>query len=348
MGTHINGVVCHGKCFQKKSGHELGIADTAWQATRLSGIDSLEEQDEGRMKVALFSDVHGRLRIMLHLLQCWQMEHRTMLDAALLAGDVGCFPDVSRFDKATRRWIERDPDEAGFPEYFMQPRSEIEDVFQGEPAHGEFSAVRCPVFMVAGNHEDFEFLNNCRNSGPAQGMPKHTFPVDCYGRIHCIENGQIVRIEGQDGTSLRIAGLWGVEKAADHEPKKISAKAATQLMGNGQGSFDLLVTHDAPNHSYLGHASSETISVVLEMCRPPLHLFGHAHPVNGQHEFFTEHIPTHSWIFEDVCFGKQCTGNLERAMGLLTWNSPEDHKIEMVTSPWLGSMRHRTWSHVWP
>jgi hypothetical protein len=299
------------------------------------------------MKVALFSDVHGRLRVALHMLRCWQVQHQAMLDAALIAGDLGCFPDVSRLDDATRRWIERDPEEGGFAEYFVHPKSEIEAMFNGLPDRGEFSTVRCPVLFVAGNHEDFEHLNGCRASGPAVGLPEHTFPVDCYGRIHCIDNGHIIEIEGQDGTRLRIAGLWGVETAPDHTPKKISRRAADQLISQGEGSFDLLLTHDAPNHSYLGHRASRTISDVLELCRPPLHVFGHAHPVNGQHEFFADPIPTHSWIFEDVCFGKACNGNLENAMGLLTWDGREK-KIELVVDDWLAQMRHRSWPHIWP
>jgi hypothetical protein len=66
------------------------------------------------MKLALFSNVHGRLRLVLHLIRCWQMAHRTELDGGLIAGDLGCFPDPTKFDNAARRWIERDPEEAGF------------------------------------------------------------------------------------------------------------------------------------------------------------------------------------------------------------------------------------------
>ena len=40
------------------------------------------------MKIALFSDIHGRLRIMLRMVQCWQIAHETHLDAVLLAGDI--------------------------------------------------------------------------------------------------------------------------------------------------------------------------------------------------------------------------------------------------------------------
>ncbi|MDA1087804.1 MAG: metallophosphoesterase [Verrucomicrobia bacterium] len=303
------------------------------------------------MKIALFSDVHGRLRIMLRMLQCWQIQHQMFLDGALLAGDLGCFPDESRFDKATRRWIERDPEEAGFPKYFMRRKTEVETVFGGAPEHGEFATVKCPILFVAGNHECFDYLVGCERAGHARGAPKQTFPVDCYRKIHCIKNGAIVRVPGADGGSIRIAGLWGIENARNGSPKKISDVAARQIEAAGLNGFDILLTHDAPGHSYTGHAASGTISRILDTCRPPLHVFGHAHPVAGQHEFQKDPIPTHSWIFEDAGFGKKCNGSLEGAMGILTWDvthSPQGWAAELVQDEWLKRMRHRTWQHVWP
>ena len=303
------------------------------------------------MKIALFSDVHGRLRIVLRMIQCWQIHHQTMLDGALLAGDIGCFPDESKFDKATRRWIERDPEEAGFPKYFMRPKAEIEEAFGGNPERGDLSAVTCPILFVAGNHESFDYLTDCEKSGHAPGAPAGTFPVDCYRKIHCIKNGTVAQVRGGDGHMVRIGGLWGIEIARDCSPKKISQDAAQDLERTGNGGFDVLLTHDAPGHSYTGHRASDTISRVLDACRPPVHIFGHAHPVDGQHEFHRDPIPTRSWIFEDVGFGKNCNGSLEGAMGILTWGTPglpRGWEVELVQDDWLKSMRHRTWHHVWP
>lgn len=73
------------------------------------------------MKIALFSDVHGRIRVVLHMMRCWQLANRQMLDGTLLAGDVGCFPDPAKFDRAARKWIEKDPEEAGFSRCFVKP-----------------------------------------------------------------------------------------------------------------------------------------------------------------------------------------------------------------------------------
>ena len=303
------------------------------------------------MKIALFSDVHGRLRIMLRMIQCWQIQHQTMLDGVLLAGDLGCFPDESKFDKATRRWIERDPEEAGFPRYFMRPKAEIEVMLSGDPERGAFSAVTCPILFVAGNHESFDYLAHCEKAGHAPGAPVGTFHVDCYRKIHCIKNGSVVRVQGADGQMVRVGGLWGIEIARDYSPKKISQDAAERLESTGPHGFDVLLTHDAPGHSYIGYRVSDTIARVLEECRPPVHIFGHVHPVNGQHEFHRDPIPTRSWIFEDVGFGKKCDGGLDGTMGILNWPdaaTPQACSIELVQDDWLTRMRHRNWRHVWP
>jgi predicted phosphodiesterase len=78
------------------------------------------------MKIALFSDVHGHLRIVLHLIRNWQMAHQTRLDAGLVAGDLGVFPDLAKLDKATRHWMETDLEQAGFSQFFTQPQQTVD------------------------------------------------------------------------------------------------------------------------------------------------------------------------------------------------------------------------------
>ena len=303
------------------------------------------------MNIALFSDVHGHLRIVLHMIRCWQIAHKNWIDLSLIAGDLGCFPDSSNFDKATKRWIKRDPEEAGFSKYFVKQNSNVLTMLHDIPEVGLFSAVRCPILFVAGNHEDFTFLHECEKAGPSDGMDKNTFPVDCYKRFHCIKNGSVVRFRNNKGNVIRIAGLWGIENVPDHHPGKISKNAVDRLIKEGSGSLDLLLTHDAPLHSYTGCRASSMISEVIHTCRSPLHLFGHAHPVDGAHKFSSPGIPTKSYIFEDVGFGKKCNGNLEGSMGILNWNVVQGKGggvVEIVRNRWLCQMRHRSWNHVWP
>jgi hypothetical protein len=112
------------------------------------------------------------------------MAHRTEPDGGLIAGDLGCFPDPTKFDNATRRWIERDPEEAGFSRFFVHPQPEVEAMLA--PEFGPLSAVRCPIIFVAGNHEDHDYLGSLRGHPPAPKSPGHTFPVDCYRTFHCL------------------------------------------------------------------------------------------------------------------------------------------------------------------
>jgi len=302
------------------------------------------------MRIALFSDIHGRLRLALHMMQCWQISHGTRLDAAIVAGDLGCFPDPAKFDKATRRWIQRDPEEAGFSKFFVTPEAAVKEMFQDHPQHGELASVTGPVLFTAGNHEDHAFLLDRQARGPAPGMPKAPFPVDCYSRIHCIRDGAVARFPHGARDALRIGALWGIENVPDGDRRKISLGAARRLRSEGSG-FDLLVTHDAPQHSYTGHRSSAAISEVIKARKPPIHLFGHAHPIDGKHEFSVPKLPTRSWIFEDVGFGKDCNGSLSGTMGILSWDvqwGEPKWSVEMVRDPWLSRMRHRNWPHVWP
>lgn len=295
------------------------------------------------MKIALFSDVHGHLRILLHMIRNWQVAHSAHFDAALIAGDLGCFPDPSKFDKATKRWIDRDPEEAGFAKYFTSPVAAVERLFESEL--GEFSAVRCPILFVAGNHEDYDYLASTSKQAPAPGAPPKTFPVDCYKRFHCIHDGATVTIRGQQNSGLRIGGVWGIESARANAPYKLKSRAVQQLQAGGKQSFDLLLTHDAPAEAYPFGGSALITQIIRTIC-PKIHLFGHVHPIHERHEFTIADSPTRSLVFKDVSFGEDGSGGLVGSMGLLEWKGPLP-KIEIVKEDWLTRMRPRNWEQVW-
>ncbi|MGP8199419.1 MAG: metallophosphoesterase family protein [Limisphaerales bacterium] len=296
------------------------------------------------MKIALFSDVHGHLRILLRLIRNWQIAHSSHVDAALIAGDLGCFPDTSKFDRATKRWIDRDPEEAGFAKYFTTPLPEVERLF--EPEFGEFSAVRCPILFVPGNHEDYDYIASASRQEPAQNAPQSTFPVDCYKRFHCIHDGAVVTLHGENNTSLRIAGIWGIENARTNSPYQIKASTVQRLRERKRHTFDLLLTHDAPAEAY-PQGGSALIAEVIRECCPDIHLFGHVHPIQGQYEFFVAGSKTKSLVLENVSFGRDASGSLSGAMGILDWDGYRA-KTVIVKEPWLQQMHHKNWDRVWP
>ena len=51
----------------------------------------------------VFGDLHGRVLPAFKLAQAWSREHGVALAGLLQVGDLGYFPDPSRFDKATKR-----------------------------------------------------------------------------------------------------------------------------------------------------------------------------------------------------------------------------------------------------
>ena len=306
-------------------------------ATRRKTLGESKVKD---MKIALFSDVHGRLRIVLHLLRNWQMAHQTRLDCALAAGDLGVFPDVAKMDKATRRWIEADPEEAGFSRFFTRPQPTVERLFRSE--HGPFSDVSCPIFFIPGNHEDYDFISTKAHTSAGQD----TFAVDCYERFHCIRDGAIIRLRGQDGRQLRIAGIWGIEKTVPHAPYRVNPATIEKLAALKENSFDLLLTHDAPGEAHpIG--GSQAVAAVVKACKPKVHLFGHVHPVNGRHEYATPGVATKSVLLKGVSFGKRMDESLVGAMGILNWDGTSAD-IEIVNDAWLHQMRAGNWEQICP
>ena len=66
----------------------------------------------------VFGDLHGRVLPAFRLAQAWSREHGVPLAGLLQVGDLGYFPDPSRFDQATRRHAEKDDLESGVRQTF--------------------------------------------------------------------------------------------------------------------------------------------------------------------------------------------------------------------------------------
>src|SRR5262249_45543303 len=117
----------------------------------------------------------GRVLPAFRLAQAWSREHDTALAGLLQVGDLGYFPDPSRYDKATKRHAERDALEGGAG-LVAEPSPEADAVF---------ADALCPAAMwfTAGNHEDYDLLK--RWEGGA-GRGADSFAVDAYGRVRCV------------------------------------------------------------------------------------------------------------------------------------------------------------------
>ncbi len=299
------------------------------------------------MRIALFSDVHVRLRIAMHLMRCWQRAHGLLLDGALFAGDVGLFPDATRMDRATLRWIERDPEEAGFSRHFRAEDPFVQEALDGPPECDPLDRVQPLLLLTPGNHEDYAFLEEEGRHGHARHAPEGTFPVDFYEAVHVIRNGAVVTLKGQDGASLRVGSLWGIEQAKPGAPYAMSPEAANALIARGPGAFDLLLTHDAPQGAYPGGKGAGLVSDVLRACQPAWHVFGHVHPKHNVFEYPLDGVPTRCLLLNELNFGPEGNRQLRFVMAILDWRTGRG-ELDIVDEHWMRTMTRATWQHVLP
>ena len=78
------------------------------------------------MKVAIFSDLHGRLLLAFKLAERYQRETGQNIDLILQCGDAGIFPELEHLDDATLRFAKKDRSELGFHDYFVTPHPKVE------------------------------------------------------------------------------------------------------------------------------------------------------------------------------------------------------------------------------
>src|SRR5262249_48893789 len=147
------------------------------------------------------------------LAQAWSREHGVALAGLLQVGDLGTFPDPSRFDRATKRHARRDALEAGM-QLVARPSEEADAVFAEEPYPPD-------LWVTAGNHEDYDWLKRLERRA---GREANSFSVDAYGKLHCIRDGRVALLPG----SLLVAALWGID---DGTRRRIPPRARISSRG---------------------------------------------------------------------------------------------------------------------
>jgi Icc-related predicted phosphoesterase len=235
--------------------------------------------------ILVASDVHGRIPMLLRVALEYQRAHGA-IDAILVSGDLGIWPEDTRLDSSTAKHSRTTPEELGFRAF--RPRLGVQ-VPQREDAAEHlgkartaltkvFAELEAPLFFVGGNHEDYAYLDRCRQE--SKSVP---VPVDEAHRLRWIPHGAVVNVRTAVG-DLRVAGLGGISAAEDgRNPAKyhplaiLDEDAALGLMDPTSSSHDILVTHDSSkDFVHEGHGASAIEALVAEV-RPALHLCGHYH-----------------------------------------------------------------------
>ena len=264
------------------------------------------------------------------------------MDAALIAGDLGCFPDPSKFDKATKRWIDRDPEEAGFAKYFTTPVAEVERLF--EPNRGILRR-SLPNPVRGGKPRRLRLPCVGQQASPcARCSAKHVsgrllqaVPL-CPRRGHCYYSWP---------TQLQVAHRrrLGNRKHPAEAPYKIKLRLSSSFKRevNSHSICCSPMMRREPDP----FGGSALITQIIRTICPDIHLFGHVHPIQGQYEFFVAGSKTKSLVLENVSFGRDASGSLSGAMGILDWDGYRA-KTVIVKEPWLQQMHHKNWDRVWP
>jgi hypothetical protein len=194
------------------------------------------------IRIAIFGDTHGHLRLMFQLARLWQINHRLRLDAILQCGDLGYFPHPQALDRATKKFAKEDAEELGFSRFFRRNAPTEDDPLLIQILSGStetLETVTCPVLWCHGNHEDFQALE-------VEVGNRDRVAVDRFNRLEWIRPGHIIHLNG-----LTVASLGGGPEHGDvHAAEScnfawqwVSDQATRRLL---QKSFHLLISHAAP------------------------------------------------------------------------------------------------------
>jgi hypothetical protein len=275
----------------------------------------------------VFGDLHGRVLPAFKLAQAWSREHGITLAGLLQVGDLGYFPNPSRFDKATKRHAAKDTLEDGV-RLIAQASAEADAVFGDEA---------CPraLWFTAGNHEDYDLLKEWERGA---GREADSFVVDAYGKVHCIRDGRVARLPG----GLRVGALWGIDDRAPGARKRIPPRAKISQRGTlalRGASFDVLLAHESPRDAVLVGSGSEDIAGIIDCARPAFAFFGHYHTTGrrvegdfgGTRVYHLSHLELDSRAEEG-------------SVGVLTWDGGAG-EFAYVDPAWLRTVTRHNWKH---
>ncbi|MFZ4930390.1 metallophosphoesterase family protein [Chryseobacterium sp. Mn2064] len=279
------------------------------------------------MKIAIFSDIHGKILLPFKLVDLYQKETGNTIDFILQCGDMGAYPTIENLDKATIKHAQYDRDELGFHDDFTKKDPSIQSFLD---------QLKINMICVRGNHEDHDFLDQLENENPQSSM----FPIDVYGKVFVCKSGFKQKLETENET-LTFVGIGRIGDRKGRSEKRFiqdyERKAVKKLLTT-KDIFDVLITHDKDDSSQRGYGMSE-IRDVLDNIIFHYHFYGHTGEpfkqetdVNG----ITQSIKVKELEFND-------TGILEKGCMVILTKENGEIDIEIVDQKLTNRMTKYNW-----
>lgn len=282
------------------------------------------------MKIALFSDIHGKILLPFKLVDLYQKERGHKIDFILQCGDMGAYPDLEKLDKATVKHAQYDRDELGFYDDFTKENPEIR-AFLNE--------LNINMICVRGNHEDHDFLDNLENQYPFNSR----FPIDIYKKVFVCKSGLEQKLE----TEHEILNFVGIGRIGDRKGRSekrfiqdYERKAIRKLLKT-KDTFDVLITHDKDDSSQRGYGMAE-IREVLDHVIFHYHFYGHTgEPYKEETDFngITQSIKIKELEFNE-------SGILEKGCMIILTKEKGELNMEIVDQKLTNKMTKLNWKLI--
>ncbi len=278
------------------------------------------------MKVAVFSDIHGKILLPFKLVDLYQKETGNKIDFILQCGDMGAYPSIENLDKATIKHAQYDRDELGFHDDFTKTDQKIKSFLD---------ELNINMICVRGNHEDHDFLDNLEKENSQNSL----FPIDVYERVFVCRSGLEQKLETENEV-LNFVGIGRIgdrkgrtEKRfiQDYERKEIKKLLKTK------DTFDILITHDKDD-SQSGYGMTE-IREILDHVIFHYHFYGHTGEAFKQETDFNG--ITQSIKVKELEFNE--SGILEKGSMIILTKENGELSIETVDQKLTNKMTKFNW-----
>ena len=278
------------------------------------------------MRVAVFSDIHGKILLPFKLVDLYQKETGNKIDFILQCGDMGAYPNIENLDKATIKHAQYDRDELGFYYDFTKTNQKIKSFLD---------ELNINMICVRGNHEDHDFLDNLEKKNSQNSF----FPIDVYERVFVCRSGLEQTLE----TENEVLNFVGIGRIGDRKGRtenrfiqEYERKEIKKLLKT-KDTFDILITHDKDD-SQSGYGMTE-IREILDNVIFHYHFYGHTgEPFKQETDFngITQSIKIKELEFNE-------SGILEKGCMIILTKENGELSIEIVDQKLTNKMTKFNW-----